>query len=172
MSKNPQPAVIEAMEQRLLFDVSALTETIDSSTLPTSVSDQSVLKGTLEVTISNNSGAAEKDPGSLVSFVIASTPLDPPTLNFYILKEQKTTLSLANGASKNFKFGINIPKTKLVDGAYNIYALVVDADSNYSQSAARRALGHSSAERHSVGDRESAEAAGFHDGRHQVPCDG
>ena len=92
MSKNPQPAVIESMERRLLFDATLLTEVIDSSTLPTSVSDQSVLKGTLEMTVSNNSGIDEKDPGSLVSFVISSTPLDPPTLNFYILKEQKVDL--------------------------------------------------------------------------------
>jgi hypothetical protein len=135
MAKNPQSAVIESMERRLLFNATSLTEVIDSSTLPASVSDQSVLKGTLEMTVSNNSGIDEKDPGSLVSFVIASTPLNPPTLNFYILKEQKVNLSLANGASKDFTFAISIPKTKLVDGAFTIYALVVDADSNYSQSA-------------------------------------
>jgi hypothetical protein len=135
MLKNPRPAVIEAMERRLLFDVSALTETIDSSTMPASVSDQTVLKGTLEMTIGNESGAAEKDPDSIVSFVIASTPLDPLALNFYILYEQKTTLSLANGATKDFKFAINIPKTKLVDGTFNIYALVVGPENAYSQSA-------------------------------------
>jgi hypothetical protein len=140
MSKNPRSVVIEAMEQRLHFDASALTETIDSSTLPASTSDQTVLKGSLVMTISNNSSAAEKLPGSIVSFVIASTPLDPPALNFYILKEQKTTLSLASGASKIFKFAINIPKTKLVDGTFNIYALVVDAGSAFSQSAPGAAL--------------------------------
>jgi hypothetical protein len=135
MSKNPQPAVIESMERRLLFDATLLTEVIDSSTLPTSVSDQSVLKGTLEMTVSNNSGIDEKDPGSLVSFVISSTPLDPPTLNFYILREQKVNLSLADGASKDFKFMISVPKAKVPDAVYNIYALVVDANSGYSQSA-------------------------------------
>lgn len=142
MSKNPQRAVIEAMEQRLLFAVSALTETIDSSTLPTSTSDKTVLKGALEMTVSNTSGADEKDPGSLVSFVIASTPLDPPSLNFYILKEQKTDLSLANGSSKDFTFTINLnlAKGKPPDGVYSIYALVVDADSNYSQSVPGPAL--------------------------------
>src|SRR5580700_4960897 len=96
MSKNPQPAVIESMERRLLFDATLLTEVIDSSTLPAAVSDQSVLKGTLEMTVSNNSGIDEKDPGSIVSFVISSTPLDPPALNFYIVKEEKANLSLAD----------------------------------------------------------------------------
>ena len=66
-----------------------------------------------------------------------STPLNPPTLNFYILKEQKTNLSIADGSSKQFKFAINInlSKGKPPEGDYNIYALVVDADSNYSQSS-------------------------------------
>lgn len=137
MSKNPRPALIETMERRLLFSASALTETIDSSTLPTSISDQTALKGTLEMTITNNSGADEKDSGALVSFVISSGPLDPQTLNFYILKEQKTNLALADGASKDFKFSINLnlAKGKPPDGDYNIYALVVDAQSNSSQSA-------------------------------------
>jgi hypothetical protein len=135
MSKNPQPALIESMERRLLFDATLLTEVIDSSTLPASVSDQSVLKGTLEMTVSNNSGIDEKDPGSLVSFVISSTPLDPPTLNFYILREQKVDLSLADGASKDFKFMVSVPKAKVPDAVYNIYALVVDANNGYSQSA-------------------------------------
>src|SRR5271170_67944 len=136
MSKNPRPAVIEAMERRLLFDVSVLTETIASSTLPASISDQTVLKGTLEMTISNNSGIDEKDPGSIVSFVISSTPLDPPALNFYIVKEEKADLSLADGASKDFTFtvNVNLAKGKPPDGVYTIYALVVGADNNYSQS--------------------------------------
>ena len=64
MSKNPRPAVIEMMERRVFLDASVLTETIDSSTLPASISDQTVLKGTLAMTISNNSGADEKDPGA------------------------------------------------------------------------------------------------------------
>ena len=142
MSKNPRPAMIEAMEQRLLFAASALTETIDSSTLPTSISDQTALKGTLVMTVSNNSGAAVTDAGSLVSFVISSTPLDPPALNFYILQEQKTNLFLADGASKVFKFtlNLNLAKGKPPDGVYNIYALVVDANSDHSQSAPGAAL--------------------------------
>jgi hypothetical protein len=140
MRKNPKPVVIETMERRLFLDASAFTETINSSTLPASVSDQTVLKGTLVMTISNNSGAAEKDPGLIVSFVISSTPLDPLALNFYILREQKATISLADGASKVFKLAINIPKTKLVDGAYTIYALVVGQENDFSQSAPGAAL--------------------------------
>jgi hypothetical protein len=142
MLKNPKKAVIEAMEQRTLFDVSALTETLDSSTLPTSISDRDVLKGTLVMTITNNSGSPEKDPGSLVSFVISSTPLDPPTLNFYILREQKVNLSLANGASKIVRLpvDINLTKGRPTDGTYSIYALVVGADNNFSQSAPGPAL--------------------------------
>jgi hypothetical protein len=134
MSKKSKSVFVEAMEQRLHFDASALTETILSSTLPAAVSDQGVLHGTLSMNVANNSGFAEKDPGSIVSFVISSTPLNPPALNFYILKEQKATITLADGASKVFKFQINIPKGKLIDGAYTIYALIVDADSNFSQS--------------------------------------
>lgn len=136
MLKNPRPAVIEAVEKRLLFAASALTETINSSTLPTSISDQTILKGTVEMTVSNNSGAAVTDAGSIVSVVTSSTPLDPPTLNFYILKEVKNNLALAPGSSKDFKFAINLnlAKGKPPDGDYNIYALVVDSNSDHSQS--------------------------------------
>jgi hypothetical protein len=136
MLKNPKPAMIEAMEQRLLFAASALTESIDVSTLPTSISDQTVLKGTLAMTVSNTSGLDEKETGSLVDFVISSTPLDPPTLNFYILKQLKTNLSLPNGASKSFKFAINVnlAKGRPPDGVYTIYALIIDSGSNHSQS--------------------------------------
>ncbi len=126
------------MEQRRLLSVSALTETLVSSTLATSISNQNVLKGTLEMTITNNSGAVEKDPRSIVSFVIASTPLNPPSLNFYILTERKVNLSLANGASKIVKLpvGVNLTKGRPPIGNYSIYALIVGADNAYSQSAA------------------------------------
>jgi hypothetical protein len=134
MSKSRPTVMVEAIEQRVLFDASALTETILSNTLPAAVSDQGVLHGTLSMSVANNSGFAEKDPGSIVSFVISSTPLNPPALNFYILKELKTTISLADGASKAYKFQINIPKGKLVDGAFTIYALIVDSGSDFSQS--------------------------------------
>ncbi len=137
MSKNPRPALIEAMEQRLLFAASALTETIASSTLPTSISDQNVLKGTVDITVSNSSGLAVKDTGSLVAVVIASGPLDPDSLNFYILKEVKSNITLADGASKDFKFAINLNlgKGKPPDGDYNLFGLVVDSSSGHSQSA-------------------------------------
>jgi hypothetical protein len=136
MSKNPQSVLIETMEQRLLFDASELTETIGVSTLPAAVSDHAVLKGMLSMTVTNNSGTVQKIPGLEVGFLIADGQLSVPSGNYSVLKSQKTTLNLADGASKVFKFPISVPKGKLNDGVDTLFAIAVDSSGAFSQSDA------------------------------------
>jgi len=128
------PVVIEQMEKRLFLDASQLTETIDASTLPTSVSDRVPLVGSMTMTVTNNSGANQTER-TLVGFLISNGPLDVPSRAYGVLKSQTIVLPLNPGQSRTFKFSINIPKGKLADGTDTITAVAVEPGGAYSQSA-------------------------------------
>ncbi len=133
MLSKSRPAMIEAMEQRLLFDGSQLTETILSSTLPATISDQSVLHGVVKLEVTNNSGVTQKFRGA-VGIFIAYQVLDIPSHNWGILRSGPAVISLANGKSHIYPFVIAIHKGKLADGTDTLFGVVTDANSVYSQS--------------------------------------
>src|SRR5258707_1176008 len=100
MLKNPRPAMVEAMEQRVLFDVSQLTLSIDLNTLPAAVSDHAILQGTVTVTVANNSGTDVVKAKSAVGIFISNGPLDVPSGQYGSIGSKLSTLTLPNGASK------------------------------------------------------------------------
>src|SRR6185312_6451447 len=99
-------ALIETLEQRVLFDASQLTETIVGSTLPASVSDQATLKGTVSVQLTNSSGATQQFKGAL-AIDVADQTLDISSNNFVNLRSSPASISLKAGQTKVFKVAIN-----------------------------------------------------------------
>ena len=134
MPTNRMPVVVEQMEKRLLLDASQLTETIDASTLPASISDRAPLVGSMTMTVTNNSGVNQTERTE-VGFLISNGPLNVPSRAFGVLKAQTIVLPLNPGQSRVFKFLINIPKEKLADGTDTITAVAVEPSGAYSQSA-------------------------------------
>jgi len=126
-------ACVESMERRLFLDASELSVMIDSSTLPSAVSDRAPLTGKMSLTVANNSGITQKEKVE-VGFLIANGALDVVGRNYGVLKALNTLLSLGNGKSQTFNFAINIAKGKLADGVDTIYAVVVDPNNAYAQS--------------------------------------
>jgi len=131
-------ALIETLEQRVLFDASQLTETIVGSTLPASVSDQATLKGTVSVQLTNSSGATQQFKGAL-AIDVADQTLDISSNNFVNLRSSPASISLKAGQTKVFKVAINAAGGKLTDGTYNVFGVVTD-QSSASQSPAGPAL--------------------------------
>lgn len=135
MTNKKRPAVIEGLEGRVFMDASQLTETILSSTLPAGVSDQATLKGTVTVQVANNSGATQKFKGS-VGVYAAARLFDLTSNNWTLLRSQPAAISLVSGASRVFKIAISVPKGKLADGTYALFAAVTDQTNATSQSPA------------------------------------
>jgi hypothetical protein len=134
MSKKTRPVVIEPMEQRRHFDVSFLTETIDSSTLPSAISDHAMLHGAVIVTVANNSGADVTKAKAGIGIFISSGTLDVPSGQYASLGSKLTTLNLLNGASKVFTIPIHIAKGKLNDGVDTLTAVVAESGGGFSDS--------------------------------------
>jgi hypothetical protein len=133
MTKQHRPALIEGLEQRVLFDASQLTETILTSTLPTAVSDQSTLKGAVSLQVSNNSGVAQKFKGK-ISIIITDQVLNIPGNNGSTLRTMPAAISLKAGQIKVFKVAINVPKGKLADDTDTLFGVVTDQTNITSQS--------------------------------------
>jgi hypothetical protein len=138
-TKSHRPALIEGLENRVLFDASQLSETIVGSTLPASASDQAALKGTVSVQVSNNSSAAQAFKGTIGVDAAVQT-LDIPAHSFVALKSMPTAISLKAGQTKVFKVAINLAAGKLADGSYNVFGVVTDSSGASSQSPAGPAL--------------------------------
>src|SRR5215472_14414054 len=107
MSRKRIPVVVEQLEKRLFLDASQLTETIDASTLPASISDRAPLVGSMTMTVTNNSGV-QQTQRTEVGFLISNGPLNVPSRAFGVLKAQTIVLPLNPGESRVFKFSINI----------------------------------------------------------------
>jgi hypothetical protein len=138
-TKNHRPALIEGLEQRVLFDASQLTETIINSTLPAAVSDQATLKGTVSLQLGNNSGVTQEFKGA-IAVDVADKVLNIPGKNFVILRSMPAAISLKVGQIKVFKVAINIPGGKLADGNDTLFGVVTDQTNAFSQSPAGPAL--------------------------------
>ena len=134
-TESHRPAVIEGLEQRVLLDASQLSETIVSSTLPASASDQAALKGTVSVQVSNNSADTQAFKGTIGVDAAVQT-LDIPAHSFVTLKSMPTAISLTAGQTKVFKVAINLAAGKLADGSYNVFGVVTDQGGVSSQSPA------------------------------------
>jgi hypothetical protein len=134
-TKNHRPALIESLEQRVLFDASQLTETILSSTLPAAVSDQATLKGTVSLQLGNNSGVTQAFKGT-IAVDIADKVLNIPGHNFVVLRSMPAAISLKAGQNKVFKVAINVPAGKLADGTDTLFGVVTDQANAFSQSPA------------------------------------
>lgn len=137
MSKsNRSVVVMEAMEQRMLFDASALTETIVSRTLKASVSSSLAVHATVTVRVANDSGTAQSGPFNIGVFIAAGT-LNIPSRNFGVLGNKHfNNLVLANGKSKTVVVPINLKANVLAVGTDTLYAVAVDPSSAFSQSVA------------------------------------
>jgi hypothetical protein len=139
MSKNRRAVSIETMERRVMFDASALSEAITASTLPTSISDQDVLKGAVTVEVTNTSGTPEKFKAD-VKVVTAGGALDISGGQYAQLASKVTEISLAAGASKAYVVRVSVAKGKLTDGTGTLLAVVSDTTGAESQSPAGSTL--------------------------------
>ena len=128
MVNTSRMVAIESMEKRTMFDASLLTETIISSTLPATISDQAVLKGVVTVNIANNSGVDEKEKVA-TGVEISNGTLVPLSRQFGVLASKTLVLALKAGQNKTFKFPVNIAKGKLADGVDTITALTANQSS-------------------------------------------
>jgi hypothetical protein len=133
ITKQQRHASIEGLEGRVLFDASQLTETVIASTLPTAVSDQATLKGTVTVQVSNNSGVAQKFKGKLAIDATQENVVTFPLSNGTVLRSIPVSISLASGATKTFKVPISVGKGKLTDGTDTLLGVLSDATNAYSQ---------------------------------------
>jgi hypothetical protein len=137
MSMTNRPAVVmETMEQRMLFDASALTETIISKTLPASVSRGAPLTATVTIQISNDSGVTQSGPAEVGVF-IADGVLSIPSGDYGILGSKHIDdLAMPTGTSKTEVVPIKLKADSLAIGTDTLFALVVDPTGAWSQSAA------------------------------------
>lgn len=136
-----RPAVVmEAMEQRMLFDASALTETIVSKTFPASVSRGAPLTASATIRISNDSGVTQSGPAEVGVFIADGT-LSIPSGDYGILGSKHIDdLALANGATKTEVVPIKLKANVLNVGTDTLFALVVDPSGAWSQSPAQGTL--------------------------------
>jgi hypothetical protein len=129
MQKLPRRVTIETLERRTHLDASQLSESIVSSTLAASASDESPIKGTVMVDVANTADFAQKFKARIE--VLG---------NGNLLSSKGTTIALAAGASEVFSLGVAVGKGKLADGTYGLIAEVIQPTEVSSRSVVGAAL--------------------------------